>query len=124
MRVQPTTLAGVAVAVVLAVGAPAAHAVGGSEAPSDRKAAPGDPAAVIGQQIRADGGVEDGGKSGGSHKERSREEGRKSRGSAHTGGGGLAVPGGGLASGTALMGAGLVLGAYALRLRRAAGGAS
>ncbi|MGK4583413.1 hypothetical protein [Kitasatospora sp. HPMI-4] len=143
MRVQPTSLVGAAVAAVLASGAPVAHAVSGPGSPSDPKAAQGAPAAAADQRAREDRGRRDEGKNGdrregghrkddhrwaeGSHSEGSRaegpqEEGRKPRGGVHTGGGGLAIPGGGLTSGVVLLGAGLGLGAYALRRRKAVGG--
>ncbi|MQS15461.1 hypothetical protein F7Q99_25125 [Streptomyces kaniharaensis] len=135
MPTARTLLAGAAVAAALAVGTPLAFADGSSsdqgknltwqekqpdKAPAadgqktwDEKKAPG-PASTEEQKGKEE------------HKgsEAKEEEHKAPHGGVHTGGGGLALSGGGLASGAVLLLGGLGAGAYALRRGRRTAGAT
>ncbi|MGW6917287.1 hypothetical protein ACWGB8_26170 [Kitasatospora sp. NPDC054939] len=116
MRSARTLLAGAAVAAALTVGAPAAYADGGADTGRNltweekQEKASGAEGQKTWEEKQGKGGSE--------------EEHKAPKGGVHTGGGGLAVSGGGVASGAVLLLGGIGVGAYALRRNRRAVGAA
>ncbi|MGW4898809.1 hypothetical protein ACWEQL_42305, partial [Kitasatospora sp. NPDC004240] len=120
MRSARTLLAGAAVAAVLTVGAPLAYADGGTDSgknltwqeKQEKAASPEGQKTWEEKQAKGAPGEE------GKAKDAPAEEGKAPKGGVHTGGGGLALSGGGLASGAVLLLGGLGVGAYAMRRNR------
>ncbi|WP_333768859.1 hypothetical protein [Streptomyces sp. IBSBF 2435] len=126
MRTARTLFAGAALSALLAIAAPAAHATGavnaydpgnqGSSHSSDRSPAGGNENGPASHDSSApdDATAQQGGE-GSWH-------GKEPHGGVHTGGGGMALSGGGMAAGSVLLLGGLGAGAVALRRRRTPAG--
>ncbi|MFE6053013.1 hypothetical protein ACFQ6N_19825 [Kitasatospora sp. NPDC056446] len=138
MRSARTLLAGAAVAAVLTVGAPMAFADGSADQGKNLtwqekqdKPEKGAAEASKGTDDKKGGAASEEHKGSGEHKatdehkgtEAKDEEHKTPHGGVHTGGGGLSLSGGGLASGAVLLLGGLGAGALALRRGRRASGA-
>ncbi|MEU6239198.1 hypothetical protein [Kitasatospora sp. NPDC047058] len=121
MRSARTLLAGAVVAAALTVGAPAAFADGSDknltwQEKQDKAATPD------GQKTWEEKQDKSAPATGEDHKAEEKE--KAPHGGVHTGGGGLALSGGGLASGAVLLLGGLGAGAFALRKGRRSVGAA
>ncbi|MFJ9948684.1 hypothetical protein [Kitasatospora sp. NPDC091207] len=122
MRSARTLLAGAAVAAALTVAAPAAYADGSADKNLTWQEKQDKAASPDGQKTWEE--KQDKGASSSSSGEEHKAEEKTPHGGVHTGGGGLALSGGGLASGAVLLLGGLGAGALALRRGRRTSGAA